>query len=397
MARRERSGLCVLATTASLALATSGCWLTLGLDDKAYTLEDDGTVHPPSGCGDGAPPPMPIISRHVPAFGSDVMPSFANDVDYSSQFDTFVLPGWLAYDLSGVDAGARGRVAVVFYNGTGPYDPVVSDNPGRYGNLAAYRIEGSNAPGGALPDDSTWEVLATVENNTRHSRQHVLDFAGFNWIRIYITAVDDISEVARASLNFDVHDAGAGSCDDWILFGDHMTQEGLHIDGDDTIASRIAAAHPDRFPLIENGGIDFWSAEAARTQILGGWLAEFPGHYVGLAFGWEDASLGTNPLSFYAYEKDLIAAVLAAGKIPVVPKIPWSPDATQQEGAAAMNQQIDALYMEFPEVVPGPDLWTLFADHPEYLTGDGMVVTEQGHAELQRVWAEALLQGVYAQ
>jgi len=41
-------------------------------------------------------------------------------------------------------------------------------------------------------------------------------------------------------------------------------------------------------------------------------------------------------------------------------------------------------------------LWTLFAEHPEYLTGDGLVVTQQGHAELQRVWAEALLQGVYA-
>jgi hypothetical protein len=140
-----------------------------------------------------------------------------------------------------------------------------------------------------------------------------------------------------------------------------------------------------------------WSAEQARKQIpTAGFLADFPGHYVGLAFGWEDARADTDPQSFYSFEKALVDSVLAEGKVPVVPKIPWGPDEPQRSAAKAMNEQVDRLYTEIPAIVRGPDLWSLFEQHPEYLTGDWGVVTEEGRDEVRRLWTEALTATVYA-
>ena len=52
----------------ALSLANAGCWLTLDLDDKQFTLDDAGKPPGGSGCGAGVPPAMPLISRDVPAF-----------------------------------------------------------------------------------------------------------------------------------------------------------------------------------------------------------------------------------------------------------------------------------------------------------------------------------------
>jgi len=376
--------------------------MALGLDDKKYTLDDSGNPPSGQGCRTGVPPPMPLISRDVPAFGPDEnaqgKPPAANDSDYTSQWESYELPTWLAYDLSAVDAAARTSiVAVVYNNRISAYDHALNGDANVYAGFAAYRLEGSRAAGGSLPADTAWEPLAKVEGNTRHSRQHVLDFTGFNWIRIVVTALDGIDDPPRVSLDLDVHDAHAGRCDDWIFFGDGVTEQGLMVDGGDTLAARIGAAFPGRFPLMECGGIRDWSAERARKEIpTAGFLTDFPGHYVGLAFGWEDARADADPESFYTFEKNLAETVLAQGKVPVVPKIPWGPQEPQQSAAKAMNEQVDRLYAELPAVVRGPDLWSLFEQHPDYLTGDWGVVTMQGRAEVRRVWTETLTTTVYA-
>ena len=78
--------------------------------------------------------------------------------------------------------------------------------------------------------------------------------------------------------------------------------------------------------------------------------------------------------------KTLVDEVLSRGLIPVVPTIPWSPEESQRTAAAAMNVQVEQLYSDIPQIVRGPDLWTLFEENPDYLTGDFGVVTEQGRA-----------------
>src|SRR5689334_22326449 len=74
-------------------------------------------------------PPMPVISRGVPAYASanGGAAGQANDGDYSTEWrsttaPTAANPQWLAYDLSGVPAARRGKVDYAWYNdATGDY------------------------------------------------------------------------------------------------------------------------------------------------------------------------------------------------------------------------------------------------------------------------------------
>jgi hypothetical protein len=346
---------------------------------------------------------MPVISRDAPAFASNdkAAPGLANDHDYSTQWRSYAIPAWLAYDLSSVPARSRTKVVAVYYNAsTRPYFHDASSHE-MYNNLRDYTIDASKAAGAAqAPPESSWTTLVRVTKNAFHSRQHVLDLTGYNWIRMHVTASDGQPQNDDAGFNFDVHDASHGVCDDWIFFGDQQTEDGMSVTptGDvGTFAQLVAAKLPDRFPLAECGGMLYATSDDARKTILGdaGWLAQFPGRYVGLGFGWADAQQGvSDPLSFHDIESDLIKAVIAAKKVPVVPKIPWAADATQRATIQKFNQQIDALYNEFPEVVPGPDLYATFENRTE-LFNQIWVSEPAGADAFRKAWADAMLANVY--
>jgi hypothetical protein len=179
---------------------------------------------------------MPVISRGVPAFTNDdcnggSSAAFANDDDYDTQWRSCAAspsaarPVWLSYQLSGVPVARRGRVLVVWYNDprTSPYDHTLIRDRG-YNIPSSYVLEGNAAGPGGVPT-SDWVTMVTVSGNHYHSRQHLIDMTGFNWLRMSITASDGSPLNLDVSLNLDVHDAGAGAVDDWIFFGDSITQE----------------------------------------------------------------------------------------------------------------------------------------------------------------------------
>jgi hypothetical protein len=62
-------------------------------------------------------------------------------------------------------------------------------------------------------------------------------------------------------------------------------------------------------------------------------------------------------VTFYANIQQLVQTVIAAGKVPVVPTIPYSTDPKRMANIPALNDQIRALYLAYPVIVPGPDLW----------------------------------------
>jgi hypothetical protein len=89
------------------------------------------------------------------------------------------------------------------------------------------------------------------------------------------------------------------------------------------------------------------------------------------------------------------------GAIPIMGYLPWHPDPTRQAELTAMNAQIDAVRAADPNIVMGPDLWTVFNQHPEYwdmvsLAPDD-VLSDAGKAATRTAWANAALQrgGVY--
>ena len=173
---------------------------------------------PPTASADSAKTvevPNPVISRNVPAYSS-VNPATAcagNDDYYYSFWNGAAPEDYLAYDLSGVPEAQRQIIDAVWYN-TSAYDTI-----GMYSNRnmepSDYTIEVNAAQGGDYPEDG-WEIIETVTGNTLSSRQHLVDFAGYNWIRLHITGVDGKTS-GTCMVNFDIHDVSNGICDSWLF------------------------------------------------------------------------------------------------------------------------------------------------------------------------------------
>jgi len=70
-------------------------------------------------------------------------------------------------------------------------------------------------------------TLETVTGNVLHSRDHVLQFAGYNWIRINASASDGSPGNSDVAINMDVYDASHGVTDGWLFVGDSITAGGM--------------------------------------------------------------------------------------------------------------------------------------------------------------------------
>ncbi|TMF74763.1 MAG: hypothetical protein E6I18_12740 [Chloroflexi bacterium] len=233
----------------------------------------------------------PLISGGVPAFTNDdcggAYPAArANDDDYGTQWRSCNAtpspsrPVWLAYDLSSVAAEHRGKVLAVWYNdpATSPYDHRLINDVG-YNIPATYSLEANSAPGGAVPGTG-WVQLAAVSGNSYHSRQHLVDLTRSNWLRMSVSASDGSSQNFNVSLNLDLHDASAGADDDWIFYGDSITQDGMSHDplqglgGGGTWAQLIRASNPGHFPIAEDAGVGGFVSGDGATR-LSTWLQLF--------------------------------------------------------------------------------------------------------------------------
>jgi lysophospholipase L1-like esterase len=374
----------------------------------------------------GAPPPppaMPVISRNVPAYTNDncggaTSAAWADDANYdygwrSCNTPSTAAPTYLAYDLSGVPATNRGPILVVWYNdpatlvydftykGVHPYPPGCTTNCGwtPYDIPKDYTIEANAAPGGTLPT-SGWVALVTVTGNKYHSRQHAVDFTGYNWLRLNVTDTFGTTNAFGVVVNMDVHDASAGLQDDWIFYGDSITEGSMdHYGGTGTFGQMINAALPSRFPAQEAGAIG-GTLSRDGVNSIGTWLPMFAGKYVVIAYGTNDAGYweadNFSAQAFYNNYATMIQAVTAVGKTPVIPKIPWSCGVTHQKYIPTLNQQIDALYAAYPQVVKGPDLFAFFQSNQSLIGSDCVHPTDSGYYAMRKLWADTMLSNVYA-
>jgi lysophospholipase L1-like esterase len=344
---------------------------------------------------------MPVISRDVPAFASSGNASDANDSDYGTYWRSSDSRAWLAYDLSSVPVANRTAVMVGWYNDpiTTPYDPTVNGDDA-YNNLRTYTIQGNAGAGGGSPPGSGWVTLATVTNNDLHSRQHLVDMTGDNWLRIDVTATDGSSGNNDAEMEMDVHDASASSSDSWIFYGDSITEDGMPhspISGTgENFSELVNDALPAYFPAYEDGGIGgLLSADGA--DLVGTWLNLFPGKYVGLAYGTNDANSCIDRGVFYSNYVTMVQAVLDNGDVPIVPTIPWARTQEVQDCGPGLNATLQELYDNFPQVVHGPDLWSFFQSHQSLISGDDLHPSEAGYVAYRQQWADAMIANVYGQ
>ena len=153
-------------------------------------------------------------------------------------------------------------------------------------------------------------------------------------------------------------------------------------------APSVNASVPTNFPVQENVGNSGRTSGDGAAHIQT-WLELFPGRYVALSYGTNDANRarpGEPDLAsaFYASYATMVEAVLAAGKVPVVPKIPWARTATVQANGPVLNAKLDELYLAYPEIVRGPDFWAYFQENQGLISHDGVHPTGPGYAAYRR-------------
>ncbi len=341
----------------------------------------------------------PLISRNVPAFSSSnssTPASYGNDGSYDHLWRSILTPAWLAYDLSSVPTAERTNVLVVWYNESFNYDHTIINNYS-YNMPENYTIEVNPAAGGHNPPVTGWLTKVTVNGNHYHSRQHILNMAGDNWLRIHVTAIDGAAENNDANIKMDVFDANTATADDWIFFGDSITALTMAqstVGGVKFFAQLINDKVPNNYPIQEAGGTGYVQSNTG-AQYINTWLSLFPGKYVALDYGTNDANGCVSPASFYSNYVIMIQAVLKAGKVPIIPHIPWGRTQSIQSCGLQINAQIDALYKAYPQVVKGPDLWAYFQQHQNLISSDGIHPTDAGAGQYRLLWANTMLKEVF--
>ena len=99
--------------------------------------------------------------------------------------------------------------------------------------------------------------------------------------------------------------------------GDEITGWAGHLSSD--LPSQVNALAPTRWPAIVGGSIGGPTTGSA-LGVIDDVLADYPGRFVALCFGTNDA----NDINFTNNLEILILKIIAAGKTPVIPHIPWS-------------------------------------------------------------------------
>ena len=328
-----------------------------------------GTAGSANGAG-----PMQLISHDLPAFASTGMAKNANDAQPNIAWSSEALPAWLAYDVSSVPAAQRKQALLAWYCYWADY-LVTEPKPEQMLPLD-YVVETNGAAGGGEPPSTGWALVATVTANAKSARQHRFDLNGANWVRL---SVSKSSDPVKVMIDMDLYSAPSGGSDAWLFMGDsitYMTTQRAFSD----LPALVEKGQKGRVPLVIDGALGGTNTTTAQ-DIIATSLAEFDGRYVVLAYGTNDHA------AEYKMES-LVQKVIAAGKVPVVPHVPWS-DQKLDEGPL-LNQNIDALYQKYPEILQGPDLWGAFENRLDLIPHGDVHPNAEGQEFLRTEWSKVI-------
>jgi lysophospholipase L1-like esterase len=227
--------------------------------------------------------------------------------------------------------------------------------------------------------------------------------AGYNWIRFTADKSDGTKDNEGIAINMDIYDASKGTGDDWIFIGDSITQMAMNHNtfenplGKGTFAELINNRNKKYFPAQENGGTGYMtSADGAKH--IEKWLAIFPGKFVGLSYGTNDAWNCMDPKEFYNNYEIMVKAVLKAGKVPLIPRsIPWSSSQEKIRACGAgLDAEIQKLFKAYPAIIVGPDFREYYRKNPKMISQDGVHPSwPDGLFMYRKMWADTAIKNVY--
>ena len=326
---------------------------------------------------------MPIISLGVPAFSSSDQnaftgPSRANATNPAQSWVSGAIPAWIAYDLSASPSDRRQKMLAAWYAPhDGDYISTAGFQPGAYVPVD-YTLEVNSAAGGTTPPANGWIQVASVVGNVHSGAIHSFNAPGANWLRMNVLRGSDPSNV---TLNLDVYSAAQGPGDSWLFMGDSITHI-TFMRAFSNLPSLVRALRGDHIPAVLEAGIG-----GTRTiDAVGTFdktVQDFPGKFVVLSYGTND-----DPSNFQM--ETLVQKVIALGKTPVVPHMPWADGAAIQSKGPIINGVIDGLYGKYPQILRGPDLWEFFKANPSYIPPGDVHPNSAGQEALRHQWATVM-------
>jgi acyl-CoA thioesterase-1 len=322
----------------------------------------------------------PIVSRgnrveSSPGGGKVVVDGvYRTRASWAGGHPTPARPSWVA-----IDVGAGPTRLLVSWASSGNHD--YTDR--KYGAPVDYRIETS--ADSTTGSDGAWRTVVTVTGNPVRSRAHAIDFQGQRWIRMVVTGLSpDVFEWGLYLDEIDVHDLSRGGNDVWVFFGDSITSQVFdrapaH---QPSFPEAVARRHPGFYPAVIGAGFGSLHHRDAVGRIDEVLSLNPDAKVVALSFGsndWDPAAFRTDLL-------EVIRKVRAAGRIPVVARIPFRAD-SPIDYPARLNAVVDEVTAKLG-LLPGPDLHGWFKANRAHLT-DGLHPDDAGSLEMIRRWAEA--------
>jgi lysophospholipase L1-like esterase len=300
--------------------------------------------------------------------------------------------------------GAGPTRLLVQWDDGGTYN--YKDTPGTtvYGFPMGYTIDVSgDTTNGA---DGTWTSVVTVTDNAVRTRGHVIDFTGMAWVRMTITAAPPTESGNGVQIGeIDVHDISSSPelpDDTWFFMGDSITafaydRAQAH---QPSFASLIHTALPAFFPAMINGGIGSELSANGLARLPEALMLNPAYRFFVLGYGTNDANHGTKD-AYRSNMQSMIDMVKAAGKIPIIPRIPYASN-TGYSMTDQYNVIVDDLVAS-NNLIPGPDFYAFFMDNQDDFTcppcgtgrtTDGLHPDDTGLQAMNQLWATAAM-GLY--
>jgi acyl-CoA thioesterase I len=276
------------------------------------------------------------------------------------------------------------------WNSSSTSDYISAATAPTYGIPASYSI--STSADSTDGHDGTWHEVVTVTGNTARTRAHRFPFAGARWVKMTVaSAIPGPLGNTFTIDEIDLYDASAGSDDTVFFIGDSITTAAFTRCPADqpSFATLVHQATPGRFPAMIDGGVGGINS-GYGVSVIQNWLTLNPDFHVwAIGYGTNDAWQTVSPATFDANLQNLVDHIKAAGRVPVIARIPFAVKGPADVNVRALNDAIDHVTAR-NGLLPGPDLYAWFSTHPGELSADGVHPSDAGSRSINKLWYEAL-------
>ncbi|MBX5450689.1 SGNH/GDSL hydrolase family protein [Thermogemmatispora sp.] len=367
-----------------------------------YAMRDVIAQYYPGSAGTQARQPSsqlrasPLVSRGKPAFCSanddgPGGPAAIVDGHYGNwafwHGTDRSLPSWCA-----IHVGSGPSRLLLIWTSDYVFDYLSDSGPTPRSYTIAVSANSSNG------SDGSWKTLATVSANRARNREHLLSFSGMSWVKMTVTGVQPGNREHEFLIDeIDLFDVSSQTAlnDSFFCLGTSITALSFNrfAEHQPALPELVHAAYPADFPALVNGGIGGQTSTGMLDQ-LDTFLALNPDmHYWLIEVGTNDAFGQVSPATYRQTLQQLVTRIKQAGHVPVLALAPYSNRTADSAVLNAEIEQLNRIVLEITQsagLMKGPDLYSLFRAHPDYLSADGIHPSDAGAIAINRAWFEAL-------